>query len=459
MKVSDTSSENITENRLFSAQFTEGAIMAKLNVKSRTTRFTYNGAPAVIQTAEQELRRSVMACLLWEDSCYEDGESVADRIKKLVPRVKPEAVAEITFSARDDMKLRHMPLFLTREMVRHPEHKKYVSDLLFQVIQRPDELSEFMALYWKDGKTPIAAQVKKGLARAFTKFSEYELAKYNRDSQIKLRDVLFMVHAKPEDRAQRALFKKLVDNTLETPDTWEVSLSAGKDKGKEFTRLLKEKKLGGLALLRNLRNMNEGGVSKDLIRSAITEMRTDKILPFRFLSAAKHAPEYEAELEIAMFSCLKNTEKLDGRTAIVIDVSGSMDTAISSKSDLTRLEAACALAVLLREIASVDIYTFSENVALVPPRRGFALSEAIQRSQPHNGTYLGRAIDVIPKKTYDRIVVITDEQSSDTVGAPPAKNAYMINVASYQNGVGYGDWTRVTGWSEHIVRYISHLES
>jgi len=58
----------------------------------------------------------------------------------------------------------------------------------------------------------------------------------------------------------------------------------------------------------------------------------------------------------------------------------------------------------------------------------------------------------------DRVVVITDEQSHDDVGAPRGRG-YVINVASNRNGVGYGEWTHVDGWSEAVVDYIAALES
>jgi hypothetical protein len=35
---------------------------------------------------------------------------------------------------------------------------------------------------------------------------------------------------------------------------------------------------------------------------------------------------------------------------------------------------------------------------------------------------------------------------------------YVINVASYKNGVGYGRWTHIDGWSESVVEYIRTLE-
>jgi hypothetical protein len=86
-----------------------------------------------------------------------------------------------------------------------------------------DELAEFVALYWADGRVPLSAQVKKGLAGAFTSFDEYAL-----------------VH-------------------------WE--------------RLLVEGRLSALALLRSLRNMKASGVSEDYIAAALDTMRTDRVLP------------------------------------------------------------------------------------------------------------------------------------------------------------------------------------
>src|ERR1051325_7540236 len=119
------------------------------------------------------------------------------------------------------MKLRHVPLLLVRVMARHKTHRHLVGDTLARVIQRADELSEFVAIYWKDGRVPLSGQVKKGLAAAFPKFDEYALAKYNRPGPIKLRDVLFLAHAKPRDAAQAEAWKRLVEGQLTTPDTWE----------------------------------------------------------------------------------------------------------------------------------------------------------------------------------------------------------------------------------------------
>src|SRR5690348_6034933 len=238
--------------------------MARLNIlKIGPLAFglrTHEGAPARHLSPELQLRRSVLACMLWESQFYEDGVEIAGRIRELVPKVEASKVAALAVEARAKMKLRHAPLLLVREMARHKTHRHLVSDTLATVIQRADELAEFIAIYWKDGRVPMSGQVKKGLEAAFPKFDEYQLAKYNRGGPIKLRDVLFLSHANPRNAAQAGVWKKLIWGRLATPDTWEVALSSGGDNREAWERLLAENKLGALALLRNLRNMKEAGV-------------------------------------------------------------------------------------------------------------------------------------------------------------------------------------------------------
>jgi 60 kDa SS-A/Ro ribonucleoprotein len=432
--------------------------MARLNMlKIPWGPRTHEGAPARNISPEFQLRRSVLACLLWEDQFYEDGVEIAGRIQTLVPKVKPATVAALAVEARGKQKLRHAPLLLAREMARHKEHRALVANTLAQVIQRADELAEFVAIYWKDGKAPLSAQAKKGLALAFRKFDEYQLAKYDRSGPIRLRDVLFLCHAKPRDAEQAALWKRLIEGKLETPDTWEVALSSGANKREAWERLLRERKLGALAPLRNLRNMKQADVDEDLVLGALEGMSTSRVLPFRFLAAARHVPQWEESLERAMLSSLAAKEKLPGRTVLLVDVSGSMTNALSHRSEMLRTDAAYGLAIFLREICEKAIvYTFSNDLTEVPQRRGFALRDAIEASQSHGGTYLGKALGKIREK-YDRIIVITDEQAHDRVPGP-RNSGYMVNVASNKNGVGYGPWTHIDGWSEAIVEYIREVE-
>jgi len=420
---------------------------------------THEDAPARNISTELQLRRSVLACLLWESQFYEDGVEIAGRIAQLVPKVEAATVAALAVEAREKMKLRHAPLLLVREMARHATHRGFVAETLTQVIQRADELAEFVAIYWKDGRVPLSAQVKKGLAAAFPKFDEYALAKYDRSGPIKLRDVLFLAHAKPRNEAQAEVWKRLIAGELTAPDTWEVALSSGSDKREAWERLLREQKLGALALLRNLRNMRDVRVDESLVLAALGSISTARVLPFRFLAAARYAPQWEEALELAMLKCVAGQEKLPGTTIVLVDVSGSMTAPLSHRSEMQRTDAAYGLAVLLREIGEkVAVFSFSNSLVEVPARRGFALRDAIDASQSHGATYLGKAVDGLNQnERYDRLIVITDEQAHDTVPAPKGKG-YVINVASNKNGVGYGKWTHIDGWSESVVEYVRTLE-
>lgn len=434
--------------------------MARTNIPVISTERTHEGGSVARLSAEQELSRSVLACLLWERTFYEEGTDIAERIIALCDKVAPEFVAELAIKARSEFNLRHAPLLLTVALARKHSLK---AGTLAATIQRADELAEFLSLYWKDGKMPVAAQVKKGLAAAFAKFDEYQLARYQDAGAIKLRDVLFLVHPKAADDTQAEIWKRLANKQLAIPDTWEVALSGGADKKKTFERLLGEGRLGYLALLRNLRNMREANVDKALVEEALMKgAGRSRVLPFRFVAAAITNPEWESMIEKAMLAALEQAPRLSRRTVLMIDVSGSMDAPISAKSDLNRIKAAAALAMLCREVCEdVAIYSFSNAVVQIPDRRGFALAEAIEKSQPHSGTPLGAAVEAVKEHDHaDRLIVFTDEQASDAVGTPLG-HGYMVNVSSDKNGVGYGDWTRISGFSEAVLDYIrtSEVES
>jgi 60 kDa SS-A/Ro ribonucleoprotein len=455
----------------------------RTNTKVTADARTHEGAPTFSSTPAKELRRAVMANMLWENTFYESGIDIGQRIADLIPRVSFDEVAAIAIDAREKMKLRHVPLLLVRELLRKNGGRQ-MGDLIARVIQRPDELGELLALYWKDGKDqPLTRQMKVGLARALKKFDGYALAKWNGgDSAVKLRDVLFLTHAKPKDETQTALFKALAENRLTTPDTWEVALSGGADKRQTFERLIDENKLGALALLRNLRNMIESGVPEDKIRGALSAMKTERVLPFRFISAAKYAPRLEDALEAAMFKCLAEVRRQDcasdrplwlqqqcssalpkfgGKTALLIDHSGSMNAPVSGKSQIDRFDAACAIGMILRECAErVRVFAFSTETVEVPPRRGFALIEAAKNCMSFGGTSLGQAVRFVYDKfpECERLIVITDEQSMDRPQHPRG-SGYIVNVAGNQNGIAYGPWVSIDGWSEAVLAYIAEYEA
>lgn len=435
--------------------------MASVNTKtSVATLKTRDLSPADM------LRRTCMSCLLWEDNFYEDGVSAADRIRENMAKVSQDEAVDILREAKETNKLRHLPLFL---LVCMAENRMLRKEDVARTVTRVDDMSELLALYWKDGKKPLPAQMVKGMKAAFPKFDEYQFAKYKGSAkEIKLRDVLRIVRPKPESEEQSALWKRAVSGTLATPDTWEVELSKSKDKKESWTRLLTEKRLGSLALLRNIRNMKNAGCDSSLVRDGIRNAGMGKILPFQILASARLNPEYEDVLEEKLFESIKSFERISGNTLILVDVSGSMSSNLSAKSDMTRCDAAGAVAAIFREVCeNVAVYKFNNDARLIPTRRGFAL---IDQFNPRGGTNIygsvKQAVEEQKRSGFvpDRIVVFTDEQ--DNYGqynevAVFAKHGYIVNVAGYQNGVFYqtaSKWVHISGWSDGVVKFITENE-
>lgn len=440
------------------------------------------GPHAALQSDEGQLRRATMACLLWEDVHYESGQKVVDGIGALIPKVAPEKVAEVAVEARLKQKLRHVPLLIAREMCRYETHKPFVRDVLAQVVMRPDELTEFVSLYEKTGgkQGSIPKQAKLGLADAFGRFDEYQLAKYNRKTEIKLRDVLRMVHPVPKDEAQSALWKRLSKDELATPDTWEVGMTNAhtpEEKRAVWERLIDARKLPVKAMLQNLDNLVKVGVPREKIVTAMRTAKTGFLLPLDFFKAAQHAKDFNRELEDMMFRCLGEWPKLPGHTIFVCDVSGSMSCAIASRSIFNRMQAAAAMAVLAAEVCeSLTVYVTagSDSRAVhktlkLPTYRGFGLADKIVDSASYmggGGIFTRQALEFIKKETKEkpeRIAVFSDSQDCDQTDKKPApfgKFNYVIDVSSHTHGINYQNvWTaEIAGWSENFLRYIAALE-
>jgi len=443
------------------------------------------GPHAAKQADEMTLRRLVMSCLLWEDLAYTSGEGVAAEIAALVPKVPPTIVAGIACEARTQQKLRHVPLFICREMMRYAGYRHLAGDTLAYVIQRPDELAEFVSLYWKTnaGKKSLSAQAKQGLAKAFQKFDRYQLSKYDRaGKEVSLRDVLFLCHAKPQNAVQANLFRDLANKALAPADTWEVALSAAKgeiDKHEAWTRLIVSGKLPALAFLKNLRNMAQVGVPRAAIANGLLNLQPKRLLPIDFLRAAAAAPDWRRELEDVMYRCCGEFPKLPGWTVFVVDVSRSMGAKLSAKSQFSRIEAAAALAVLAAEMCEhISVYTTAGSdiarahaTEKLPALRGFSLSDTITRSSSHlggGGIFTRQCLEYIKtqeREQPDRIVVFSDSQDCDfehsRKPAPFGKKNYIVDVSAHKHGINYkGAWTaEIAGWSEHFLTYIAALES
>lgn len=436
------------------------------------------GMAAAIQSNIALLRRVVLANLLWEDGAYVDGETTAAAIRRLIPLCNPEDVSALAEEARIVQKLRHTPLFIVAEMCKYEGTKPYVPEVLPRIITRADMLTDFLAIYWNKKKTPIAKCAKKGLAAAFHNFNEYKLAKYDRNSAIKLRDVMFLVHPRPRNEYETKLFAKITSRTLDVPETWEVMLSRGDDKKATWTTLINEGKIGGLAMLRNIRNMRQAGVDRKVIEKGLSELKSSMLLPMNFLQAADNNPEFKRQIEDAMIESYKSLPKLPGRTLFIVDVSGSMGARYSSKSEYNRLDAAAVMAMLASNqcedfelvcTGGSDAASVHKTEHIKYPSRGFDIIDQIKTSARHlggGGIFTRQCLDWCKANIggeFDRIIIFSDSQDCDrnhTLPRPYGKYNYIVDVSSERRGINYkGIWTaEVSGFSEHFLTFIAGYE-
>ena len=322
--------------------------------------------------------------------------------------------------------------------------------------------------------------MKRGLAEAFHNFDEYQFAKYDRDAVIKLRDVLRMVHPTPRNEDEAALFKRIKERTLKTPDTWEVAISAvsADKKADEWTRLIQEKRLGGLAFLRNMANFVNNKVKRSVVEEGLKNLKGSMLLPLDYIKAAKMASGYTREIEDAMISSYKHLPKLPGKTLFILDRSGSMGRQVSSKSGFTRLDVACAMAMLASNVcedfslvvtAGDDWKKVHASVAVDCPPRGFAMTQVIDRCDVGGGGIFTRQVlewsrNHFKNDEFDRIIVFTDSQDCDypdkQTPKPFGKYNYICDISAEQHGIKYrGVWTaEISGWSEHFLTYIAAFE-
>lgn len=468
----------------------------RLNSAVRAARLlTHEGAPASRLTPYQELRRSVLSCLLWEDTFYESGQGIAERIAGNAHKVTPHELASLAIEARQSFHLRHVPLLLLTVLARTGAGIPGLTrNTVEAVISRPDELGELLAIYWRNGKAPLAAGLRKGLRQALLKFDGFRLSKWDRDAAVKIRDVAFLTHASFPDLDRSRLLANMVNRSffpektkggfplrealgledgaepgLPMPHTWEALLAAvGPDKAKRrgvwedlLKRMLARESggLGYMALLRNLRNMTEDGVNAQLIETCLeARIGARRILPFRFVQASKVAPQFYRSLDEALRATIPLQEPLPGTTCLVVDCSGSMSTPLSAKGQVSRLDAAAALAGCVN--GRTRLIAFGSEAREVAPVQGLGCHAVLERSGVGHATnaHLGILLANKMKPLPDRIIIVTDEQISQSLPNCDIYSRYIINVGPYKNGIGYGEWTKIDGFSASTLDYIREIE-
>lgn len=456
--------------------------MARFNVKKNNRTTNLAGGKAFKMGAEQELLHAVLTTFL-EDKYYESGDERIERIKTLVPQCKPEYVAKLAYVARREFNLRSVPIILLGELAITHKGDNLVMRAVEKTIQRVDDITELVSCL--DCKLP--KQVKRGVRRALLKFSPYQLAKYRSEKKkVKLVDVFNLTHPSPKfaTKEQAKAWEQLIKGQLKTSgQTWESVISASKDKQKDWEDLVKENKLGYMALLRNLNNLIKEDVSEDVIDKAVKkltdreEIKRSKQLPFRFTTAYKNVAgnrKLKDAISLAMDYAVDNTPNLEGSTLIAVDSSGSMDGEPMEKASIfgaTLVKANINSDLILYD-TTVKELSVSSRVPVID------IANGIEKETMGGGTMTSIVFEyaLSKGKPYDRIIIISDNESwtegfwTEEQSVQAVYNSYKkyteTNPFVYAIDIqGYGTKdissdrvVHLTGWSTRLLDFINLYE-
>lgn len=490
---------------------------------------THEGGQGWTRTPQADLfLRAAGAFHGGEGTFYESAEKRDDKLRQLVAQVTTEDPAWVVDFAtwlRGPGNMRTASLMTAVDFVRArgtAPGDGLSRKIIDAVCQRPDEPGELLAIWTAWYGRTVPKPVKRGLADAVRRlYNGKSLLKYDTASKgYRFADVLNLVHASPDpDKPwQGDIFKYALDRR-HNPDTAEIPASNASLQANHrlMTLPVEERRkvlqsetasqllghagmtweslagwlqgpmdkmaweaiipsMGTMALIRNLRNFDQAGVSDKVAQQVIaklvdpTEIARSRQFPFRFLAAYNHAPSlrWSYPLEQALGHSLANVPSLSGRTLILVDRSGSMWGPLSSKSELNRADAAAifgtALALRAQDATLVEFGTTSKWVMF---DKGESVLKILGRFGNLGGTDTTSAV----RRHYqghDRVVIITDEQyafnyhGNPTEQVPADIPVYTWNLAGYSAAHGpSGSDARFTfgGLTDQAFRMIPTLEA
>lgn len=354
-------------------------------------------------------------------------------------------------------------------------------------IYRVDDMSEIKDVYAALNKSTLSNSMKKGFAAVLEALDTYQLAKY-KDTVI---DMANLTHPKSAlskaeivvDGKKMKVIDALMKGVTVSADTWEVANSeAGQEvakavkagkltkaeaevtlanaKNDNWEAMLTEGKLGILAAIRNIRSMLKSPRKEvvDALCKLVSNgeaIRNGKIMPYQidyayevvkkeFSNSADGRRIMEALLKGYEYAVPNLAEALPGRTCVMVDCSGSMNTYCTQAGQRSNIATSAAekaglIAATIAKATNADIVRFGSHAEFYsydPNESVFSLGRKIGHDNM-GGTSIPSAFELIrnAKRQYDRIILLSDNE---------------CNVRSYWSG----DW--VSGAYKKYVHDVAN---
>ncbi|GAA2516762.1 TROVE domain-containing protein [Streptomyces gobitricini] len=505
-----------------------GRAVSPVRSAGRTT--THQGGAGVLRDPRSELFLLAVANFVTQANFYESGGARDDRFAALVRKLAvedPEWTAGLLRWLRGEANMRTASIVGAAEYVRArleasatdgPANRQVIAS----VLQRADEPGELLGYWTSRYGRNVPKPVKRGVGDAVRRlYSARSLLKYDTATKgYRFGDILNLVHAAPDPAKPRQgeLFQYALDRRhrpgtalppassrmltahralMELPVAERRALVTGPDGAARLAEAGMTwealagwlqgpldaaaweaviPSMGAMALLRNLRNFDEAGVS-DRVAAGVAARISDpeavaasRQFPFRYLAAYQHAPSlrWSYPLEQALGHSLANVPALPGRTLVLVDRSGSMWAPLSQRSQLNRADAAAVFGtVLALRAAGADLVEFGTSSAPVPYRAGESVLKVLDRFHSLGGTNTTEAVRA-HYRGHDRVLIVTDEQAAyshygdPTAQVPAHVPVYTWNLAGHRPGhapSGTGNRHTFGGLTDAAFRMVPLLEA
>lgn len=494
----------------FSSKPARANVAAPIKTTGRRIH-TYEGQLGYERDPKSALFLLAVSNMVSEDTFYEAKGERDDRFRGLVHMVTaddPAWVEAFVPYLRDTMQMRSASVVMAAEYVAAggPHGRKVIDSALV----RADEPAEVLAYWAQRYGRNFPQPVKRGVADAVTRlYTERNALKYDGQSRAwRMGDVIDLVHPKPKADWQSALFRWLLDTrhnreSIAAPEgckmiearlaleaipvgerrewldadglaaagmTWE-SLSGwlqGPMDAQAWETVIPS--MGYMALLRNLRNFEQAGVSAQTLADLAVkladpeEVARSRQFPIRFLAAYKNIPSerFAFPLEQALDHSTANIPAFKGRTLILIDVSGSMHGRMSGRSELECWEVAAVFGVALaKRCEQADVVAYQSQAWKVDVDQSVLRMVQQIRQLVGGGTYTMQTL-AATYAGHDRVVILTDEQAHPGGHVQLSCPLYTFNLAGYRTAqVAQGEHGSYAfgGLTDAGFRMIAALDS
>ncbi len=462
------------------------------------------GYPAYTRSLEERYLQTLLTNTIgntYYANSYEllkDADDIHDEMLKK----DPVFVSKALKYARQEGYMRLQPIFGLAKLssVDTTLFKSTFSD----VVRIPSDLQDFMTIIGGLGRGQGGRAIKDTVGKWLNdNLTEYWAIKYNgRGRGYSLGDIIKTVHPKPNNDKTSLMYKYLIKkadleelevlpqiyayeqlkrtNVLEEQSfliekgrlPHDVVTGATKMSPELWNSLLKDMPV--FATLRNLNTFDREGIldsNKDLIVSRLNNkdvLKSSKILPFRFLNAFNNVNSTWVKdmLRQSVELTFDNLPDIPGKTAVLLDISGSMRW---TEAFLT--SAVFAFALYKKTNGNGLLWSFNTVVFDEKPSLYDSILSQAERIRPRGGTNTSAPVEKLIRenKKVDNIIMITDQQQNDgSLFYSSLKHyrskvnrdvkTFVIDISPYQKAM-IPDLDKNTfyiyGWSDQVLQFIS----